>query len=183
MDYLEGPRVPGQLRHEVAAMWHTLRGNHGGAFAEHRATLERDPAHWSALFCVLDQLQREGRDAEALAEAERALEAEPSHFLALQTAACLSVRLGRHADGRRYVERGLAAMPAIPAGSTPMLDRAYLIASRVARLIRGRRTSNSQPEVPSVTTARYLDDWKEWAVGYLKWHQASVGFEDTSARE
>jgi hypothetical protein len=183
MDCWRSGRVPGLLRHEVAAMWHTLRGNHGGAFAEHRATLERDPAHWSALFFVLDQLRRDGRDAEALTVAERALEAEPSHFLALQTAACLAVKLGRYADGRRYVERGLVAMPVVHAGSTPVLDRIYLVAWRAPRLVRGRRAVNSPPEVPSLTTARYLDDWKTWAVEYLKWHEAAAASESTRARE
>ena len=175
--------MTGELKHQVAAMWQALRGRPASAFAHHRATLDVDPAHWSALFFVLEQLRREGRDAEALAVAQRALESDPSHFMALQAAACLSVKLGRHAEGRNYVERGLAALPDVGAGSTPVVDRVYLMAWRLARLVRGRRAPSSPPEALSLTTARYLDDWKQWAVGYLAWHDATTASGNTSARE
>lgn len=171
------------LRHQVAAMWQSLRGRHDNALVHHRVTLDHDPAHWSALFFVLEQLQREGRDAEALAVAQRALEREPSHFLALQTAACLSVKLARYGDGEHYVERALNAVPDVRAGSTPALDGFYLITWRAARLFRGRRAPSNPPDTPSWATARYLDDWKEWALGYLAWCKATNAAGRTRAGE
>ena len=162
-----------RMRHEVAAVWHALRGRQDRALAHHRATLDHDPANWSALFFVLDHLRREGRDAEALAVAQRALEAEPKHFMALQTAACLSVKLGRYAEGKSFAQRGLDALPDVRAGAPSVADSAYRIAWWAARLVRGRKDSAVPPEPLSVATARYLDDWKQWALGYIAWHDST----------
>ena len=165
--------MAGRIRHEVAAVWHALRGRQDSALAHHRATLDHDPANWSALFFVLEHLRLEGRDTEALAVAERALEAEPKHFMALQTAACLSVTLGRYAEGKSFAQRGLDALPDVRAGSPSVADSAYLIAWWAARLVRGRKDSAVPPEPLSVATARYLDDWKQWALGYIAWHDST----------
>lgn len=175
-------RVTGSLKHQAAAMWHMIRGRHDNALAQHHATLEDDPTHWSALFFVVERLRREGRDAEALAAAQRALESQPAHFLALQTAACLSVKLGRHNDAKDYVERGLKALPDVRPGSRSVLDVFFLLVWRVARLVRGRRAPGTPPEALASATARYLDDWKEWALAYLAWRKATNAAEHTSAR-
>lgn len=169
------------LKHQLAAIWHTLRGRHSNALAHHHATLDHDPAHWSALYAAVAQLRREGRDTEALAVAERALASEPSHFLALQTAACLSVKLARYHDAKRHVERALDAMPAIRPGSWALHDMFVLLAWRIARLVRGERASRNPPEPLWFVTARYLDDWKQWASDYLAWYQVTYSAGQTSA--
>ncbi len=165
--------MAGRMRHEIAAVWHAVRGRQDSALAHHRATLDHDPANWSALFFVLGDLRRKGRDTEALAVAQRALEAEPKHFMALQTATCLSVKLGRYAEGKGFAQRGLDALPDVRAGSPSVADSAYRIAWWVARLVRSRKNPAVPPEPLNVATARYLADWKQWALGYIAWHDST----------
>ena len=171
-------------RHRVAAMWQTLRGERDQALPHYTAILDQEPADWSALHFVVQHLRRVGRDADALEAAQRAIGTEPDHFLALQTAACLSVKLGRYADAKEYAERSLEALPSIRSGSMPILDRLYLIAYRLARLLRRPKAmTSSSPEVPSSATERSLEDWKRWASGYLAWHAATTSGGGTDAGE
>jgi tetratricopeptide (TPR) repeat protein len=166
-------------KRQLAGLWHSLRGRREQAFADYTAVLDQAPADFTALYTVLQHLQRKGQDEEALHVAERALAKEPDHFLALQTAACLSVKLDRLSDAKEYTERSLEAMPDVRAGSTPILDGFANAALWVARLLRRPRAmGSSPPEVPSSATERELGNWRRWATGYLAWYAAQTASGD-----
>ena len=161
------------------------RGDYKGAIARYKQILQLKSDDWVSLVLLAQCYESDGNMSDALAVAIRAVEIEPMNFLTLKTAARLSAKSSEYNLAKAYVEQALRHMP------NESLERRRLFyylsqiifwtLRQVARVpflgnrINKQAVADLKPDQMVARELQEIQEWREWAHGYLEWYEKSFG--------
>lgn len=161
-------------RRQIKASSLVGRGDYAAAGAIFREIVAEDPSDGYAVFMIAMCYEQEGRLFEARPWAEASVRALPDNLYALQAAARLAIANDDHDKATDYVLRALAlpeVVTEMPKAAVPRPLMWLIRALRHVPFLRRRISPAAIESLEPGSLALELQEWKEWAQGYLAWRR------------